>query len=76
MFVSHCFHDMKSVWRDDYSANQLLRKKFREEKKELKAAEATDEALKQRGALDLPLLPERLEDVELARKIRYHSEGR
>ena len=63
------------MWKDDYLANQLLRKKFREEKKELKAVEATDNALKQRGALDLPLLPEMAEDVDHARRMRYHRKG-
>ena len=64
------------MWKDDYAANQLLRKKFRETKHELKAQEMKDRELKQRAALDVPLVPEKLEDIELARKIRYHGEGR
>ena len=66
---------MQSVWKDDYSLNQLLRKKFREQKHELKAQEMKDNELKERGALDLSLVPERLEDIQLAKKIRYHGEG-
>ena len=34
-----------------------------------------DHELKERGALDVTLVPERLEDIELAKKIRYHGEG-
>ena len=63
------------MWKDDYAANQLLRKKFREQKHELKAQEMIDNELKERGALDITLVPERLEDVELAKKIRYIGEG-
>ena len=66
---------MQSVWKDDYAANQLLRKKFREKKHELKAEEVKDNELKERAALDVALVPERAEDIELARKIRYHGEG-
>ena len=66
---------MQSVWKDDYSLNQLLRKKFREQKHELKAQEMKDNELKERGALDFSLVPERLEDIQLAKKIRYHGEG-
>lgn len=63
------------MWKDDYAANQLLRKKFREQKHEMKAQEMKDNELKERGALDVTLVPERLEDVELAKKIRYRGEG-
>ena len=63
------------MWKDDYAANQLLRKKFREQKHELKAQEMIDNDLKERGALDITLVPERLEDVERAKKIRYIGQG-
>lgn len=63
------------MWKDDYAANQLLRKKFREQKYELKAQEMIDNELKERGALDITLVPESLEDVERAKKIRYIGEG-
>lgn len=66
---------MQSVWKDDYAANQLLRKKFREQKHELKAQKVKDNALKEKGSLDVALVPERLEDIELAKKIQYHGEG-
>lgn len=67
--------EVQSVWKDDYAANQLLRKIFREKKHELKAQETKDTELKEKAALDISLVPERLEDIELAKKIRYHGEG-
>lgn len=67
--------EVQSVWKDDYAANQLLRKKFREQKHELKAQKVKDNALKEKGSLDVALVPERLEDIELAKKIQYHGEG-
>ncbi|XP_078354041.1 coiled-coil domain-containing protein 130 homolog [Oculina patagonica] len=67
--------EVQSVWSDDYAANQLLRKRFREEKREIKVEAAKDSELKERGALDIALVPERSEDIELARRIRYHGQG-
>ena len=63
------------MWNDDYAANQLLRKRFREEKQELKVQTAKDNELKEKGALDLALVPESSEDIDLAKKIRYHEQG-
>ena len=34
-----------------------------------------DDELKERGALDVALLPEQQQDIELAKKIRYHGQG-
>jgi len=67
--------EVQSIWNDDYAANQLLRKRFREEKQELKVQAAKDDELKERGALDVTLVPEKQEDIELAKKIRYHGQG-
>jgi len=67
--------EVQSIWSDDYAANQLLRKRFREEKQELKVQAAKDDELKERGALDVALVPEKQEDIELAKKIRYHGQG-
>ena len=41
----------------------------------MKVQEAKDHELKDRGALDVALLPEQQEDIELAKKIRYHVQG-
>ena len=68
--------DVQTVWKDDYAANQAVRKRFREEKKELKLGETKDNELKARGALEISLLPEKPEDIDLAKSIRYKNEGR
>lgn len=71
----YLFQEVQSVWYDDYAANQLLRKKFREQKQDLIAVAMKDKELQKRGALDVNLLPEREEDIEHAHKIRYHGKG-
>nr|CAD7589930.1 unnamed protein product [Timema genevievae] len=55
-----------SVWRDDYSANCLLRAKFRLKRREWKLKEDNDAALRAKTGLDIPLLPENEDDVKLA----------
>lgn len=73
--IFYFFQEVQSVWDDDYAANQLLRKKFREQKQDLIAVAMKDKELQKRGALDVNLLPEREEDIEHAHKIRYHGKG-
>ena len=73
--VFFLLQEVQSVWDDDYAANQLLRKKFREQKQDLIAVAMKDKELQKRGALDVNLLPEREEDIEHAHKIRYHGKG-
>jgi len=41
----------------------------------LKVQAAKDDELKERGALDVALVPEKQEDIEMAKKIRYHGQG-
>lgn len=41
----------------------------------MKVQAAKDGDLKERGALDVALVPEKPEDIELAKKIRYHGQG-
>ena len=41
----------------------------------MKVQAAKDDELKERGALDVALVPEKQEDIELAKKIRYHGQG-
>ena len=41
----------------------------------MKVRAAKDDELKERGALDVALVPEKQEDIELAKKIRYHGQG-
>eukprot|EP00794_Sanderia_malayensis_P008047 gene8047-8909_t len=65
--------DMKDIWHDDFSVNQALRRKFRQEKKELHDKTIADDDLKRRALLpsDMPLVEESLEDAELAKRMRY-----
>lgn len=41
----------------------------------MKVQEAKDDELKERGALDVALVPEQQQDIELAKKIKYHRQG-
>ncbi|XP_013792905.2 coiled-coil domain-containing protein 130 homolog [Limulus polyphemus] len=60
-------------WKDPYSMNKLLRQKFREKKKELLVAEASDKALLERSSLDIKLMPETDDDVKLAGLLKLSS---
>jgi len=52
----------EEIWKDDYGTSRMLRKRFREEKKLLK-----EEDKKSKHSVPMRLLPERLEDVSMAR---------
>ena len=67
--------DIQSQWKDDFGLNQLLRKKFRQEKKVFLAKEERDKEIKDKGALDIELVNEDPKDIELAKKIRFQSTG-
>ncbi|KAK3750522.1 hypothetical protein QZH41_006271 [Actinostola sp. cb2023] len=73
--VIYHLQDVQSVWKDDYAANQLLRKKFREEKKVIAHNKETDDELRKKASLDIPLVPEMDEDVEKAKKIKFYNTG-
>lgn len=59
--------------KDDYSSNQLLRKKFRSIKKEIKDQEAKDEELLKKNSLSLKLLPESERDTSFAKLLKLRS---
>lgn len=59
--------------KDDYSSNQLLRKKFRGEKKEIKDQESKDEQLLKKSSLSLNLLPESERDTRFAKLLKLQS---
>uniref|UniRef100_A0A0N5AAV3 Coiled-coil domain-containing protein 130 homolog n=1 Tax=Syphacia muris TaxID=451379 RepID=A0A0N5AAV3_9BILA len=48
--------------RDDFAANQALRRSFRSERKELSDQRVKDDDLRKRTSLGIPLLPESTED--------------
>ncbi|CAG8454141.1 14346_t:CDS:10 [Rhizophagus irregularis] len=58
-------------WADPYTHSQRMRKKFREEKKELEAKKRADEEICDRNALSIPLLPESQEDIVKARTTEF-----
>ncbi|XP_046849103.1 probable splicing factor YJU2B [Xenia sp. Carnegie-2017] len=67
--------DMQTQWKDDFGLNQMLRKKFRQEKKVILRKEEKDQEIKEKGGLNLHLVNESPEDIALAKKIKYRNEG-
>uniref|UniRef100_A0A1E1XCT5 Putative zinc finger protein n=1 Tax=Amblyomma aureolatum TaxID=187763 RepID=A0A1E1XCT5_9ACAR len=57
---------LQDRWRDDYSANQLLRNSFRNKKKELHNQAEKDRALLKKSSLHISLVPETPEDSRVA----------
>ncbi|VDK44567.1 unnamed protein product [Anisakis simplex] len=55
--------------RDDFAANQALRRKFRHEKQQLKDQRVVDDDLLRRSSLNMKLLPESDEDKTIASAI-------
>ncbi|XP_029827812.2 coiled-coil domain-containing protein 130 [Ixodes scapularis] len=58
---------LQDRWRDDYTANQLLRKGFRTKKKELQLQAEKDRALLAKSSLQISLVPEASEDGRIAK---------
>ncbi|XP_014677142.1 PREDICTED: coiled-coil domain-containing protein 130 homolog [Priapulus caudatus] len=58
-------------WKDDYMVNKLLRKVFRDKKKEIKATHEKDQKLLVKSSLDIDLLPESEEDARVAGLVKY-----
>ncbi|KAJ8263846.1 hypothetical protein GJAV_G00142000 [Gymnothorax javanicus] len=65
--------EMQSSWKDDFLLNSALRRKFRDEKKELAEDEERDNVVRKRTGLSIPLLPEREEDRRLAALLTFQS---
>lgn len=58
---------LQDRWRDDYTANQLLRKSFRTKKKDLHVQAEKDRALLKKSSLHINLVPETQEDSRIAK---------
>lgn len=58
-------------YKDDYMANKLLRKTFREKKKLIRDAQASDRALLTKSSLGIKLLPESSDDIRQAGLLKY-----
>jgi coiled-coil domain-containing protein 130 len=63
----------EDVWRDNYTANCKLRAAFRETKKEIRKAEALDNALLSKSSLDIQLLPECDQDKQMASLMKLQT---
>ncbi|XP_065069394.1 coiled-coil domain-containing protein 130 homolog [Rhopilema esculentum] len=70
--------EIRDVWEDDFAVNQALRKKFREEKKEINKQKSLDDEFKERNLLpsSVDLAEENEEDSRLAKRIRYGEDLR
>lgn len=68
--------DVQAQWKDDFALNQMLRKKFRQEKKVMLEKEEKDQEIRDKGGLDLDLVSEDPADVKYARNIRFRAEGK
>jgi hypothetical protein len=60
-------------WKDDYSSSQLVRKKFREEKKARLAEEKKDAIVIEKMGLAIPLVKEQAVDIHLAKLMPFAS---
>lgn len=65
--------EIKSSQKDDFSLNQLARKKFRESKQAAKAILVKNEEVKKRLNLSIDLLPESESDVHKAKLLKLSS---
>ncbi|CAG0896033.1 unnamed protein product [Cyprideis torosa] len=65
--------DVQEVFRDDYEANAILRKRFRASKKERLATETADNALRKKSSISIPLMAVTQEDNKLAKLIKLKS---
>lgn len=57
------------AWKDNWESSRLLRRRFREEKRIARQAERRCDVLRSKLAVDLKLMPERPEDVMMARNV-------
>jgi len=58
--------ELQERWKDDYTANKILRNKFRAKKKELKAQDDKDREFLKKSSLEIPLLGETEDDKYVA----------
>jgi len=65
--------EIRDGWKDDFAVNQLLRRKFREEKRDIKEEKLKDDIFKEKANLpkDLQLAKESIDDAIQAKKMRY-----
>lgn len=62
-------HKWKSRWDDSFSANQLLRRQYREKRKSIEVAKKRDRNLLKRTSLKVPLVKANAIDSSMAKEI-------
>jgi coiled-coil domain-containing protein 130 len=72
--ISKLYQRNDDVWKDNFEANSKLRAEFRKKKKEIKAAEEADNKVLTRTSLQgITLLPETVEDRQLASLLQLRA---
>ncbi|KAJ3306930.1 hypothetical protein HDV03_003253 [Kappamyces sp. JEL0829] len=68
------YNDAK--WKDPYTKSQMIRRKFRSDKKQEKAIEKASLAVQDRLGLSIPVLPPSHEDEDQARLVEFEYKER
>lgn len=66
--------DSQNVWKNDYAASRILRKRYREESKEHQLKKNEADVIRQRASFNIPILPEAEEDKITASKVLFKNE--
>lgn len=64
------------AWKNDYETSRLVRRKFREQRQQMQEEGRRMQEMKDRLSIDLPLVPERVEDVAMARNVAREQRQR
>lgn len=71
-YLEKLFNAQESRWKNDYLSSQLARGKFRVEKKDAEfQRKLENDMLKKRSISGLELLPEKTEDIEMAKNTKF-----
>jgi len=72
--LAEIYHIQSDNWKDCYTANSLLRKKFREEKKQIIATEQAEDEIVDKLNLNFDLVPENeLDSIEAKTALNMQS---
>lgn len=66
----------EKAWKDDYETSRSVRKRFREQRRQLRDEGRQLQEMKERLSISLPLMPERGEDVAMARNVAREQRQR
>jgi len=71
--ITELLNIQEQNWANDYDASKLLRKRFREEKKEIEKEVKITNDLQKKASLNIPIVEESPSDVLTAKKIKFNS---